>query len=399
MLAFVILVIAARLSYLVFGDWSRFSPFYIEIAIWPLYGVFSAVALHRVVTTLQWAIGAAVPRPAEGGPVLAGFGALAAWLLPLPAAVIAVMLALSQSPAQTVPFPPRTTAMVDVLRADIALARSSPFRGRVATIIPVDPSSVDDPWLQQFNIGQKVWRATGNDQMSIGLWYYRIPTLFVYNQALSPVFHALIKRTLQRPALAHTRNIEIYTHADARMLKLFGVRYVILPQDKSAIGELRKVEEIDGQSWGLFELSEPNLGTYSPTSVEVRSSLASILDFMADESVDLTKTAVVRAGIDGPFVPAETSSLSVVDGDLHIVARSAGRSLLVVPLEFSHCLELHNRLTNPGDGEASLVRVDGTLTGIVFERRLDTVLAFRTGPLQNPTCRWKDYRELQEMLR
>jgi hypothetical protein len=43
-------------------------------------------------------------------------------------------------------------------------------------------------------------------------------------------------------------------------------------------------------------------------------------------------------------------------------------------------------------------RIDGLLTGIVFERHLDAVLSFRIGPLHNPLCRWEDYREMKVML-
>jgi hypothetical protein len=39
------------------------------------------------------------------------------------------------------------------------------------------------------------------------------------------------------------------------------------------------------------------------------------------------------------------------------------------------------------------------LTGLVFEHEIDAVIAFRTGPLHSPTCRWRDYQDLREMLR
>jgi hypothetical protein len=42
---------------------------------------------------------------------------------------------------------------------------------------------------------------------------------------------------------------------------------------------------------------------------------------------------------------------------------------------------------------ASLQRVDGVLTGLLFDRKVDTVIAFRTGPFHNPTCRYEDFRE------
>ena len=62
-------------------------------------------------------------------------------------------------------------------------------------------------------IGREI---SGNDEMSVGLWYFRVPTLFEYNQFLSPAFHALIKRTMQRPPIAHQRNITILTYPNAR---------------------------------------------------------------------------------------------------------------------------------------------------------------------------------------
>jgi hypothetical protein len=41
----------------------------------------------------------------------------------------------------------------------------------------------------------------------------------------------------------------------------------------------------------LSELTSPNLATYSPVYTEVRNDLDSILDFVMDENVDLTKSA------------------------------------------------------------------------------------------------------------
>jgi hypothetical protein len=47
---------------------------------------------------------------------------------------------------------------------------------------------------------------------------------------------------------------------------------------------------------------------------------------------------------------------------------------------------------------AALIRVDGVLTGIVFEHDLDAMLSFRIGPLHNPLRRWQDYQDLRAML-
>jgi hypothetical protein len=74
----------------------------------------------------------------------------------------------------------------------------------------------------------------------------------------------------------------------------------------------------------------------------------------------------------------QSSSLSMDGGDLHIKAQGGPTA---------------------GVSKAEPIQVDGLLTGVVFEHDLDAVLAFRTGPLRNPTCRWQDYQELKEMLR
>jgi hypothetical protein len=293
-------------------------------------------------------------------------------------------------------FPPRISPVVAILRDNIALDSFSKFYGRILTAIPVKADGMD-AWSQQFSAASQWAEVAGNDEMSVGLWYFRVPTLFEYNQFLSPVFHALIKRTMQRPPIAHQRNITILTYPNRRILKLLGVRYVLMPQPDALLGELRATEDRAGVQWGLIELPEPNLASYSPTSIETRRDLTSALDFVADDSVDLTKRAVTASPVIGALVPAQSSALAMANEDLHVVAKSAGRSLVVVPVEFSHCMELHELGLGTGTG-AVLLRVDGVLTGIVFEHDLDAVLAFRIGPLHNPLCRWQDYQDLRAMM-
>lgn len=378
LLATVGVLLLCALALLISKDWILPPPIYVEIACWPLYALFAAVALAKVAAF----VGRRLP------PVATSAGRL----LPVPAALAALLMAFSKPTTNSLPFPPRLTPIVATLKSSIALLPGAAFNGRVATIIPVDRAGAD-PWVQQVEAAFKVWKTIGNDQMSLGLWYFRIPTLFEYTQFSSPMFHALVKRTLQQPAMPHQRNIIIVSRANERVLALLGVGYVVMPQAESPVGARRIVEDVAGEPWGLFELAAPNLATYSPTDVSVRPDLASTLNFVADDKIDLAARAVAIEEIAGPLLPVKASKLSMSDGDLRIVAQSAGRSLLIVPVEFSRCLELR------GGGDARLVRVDGVLTGLVFEREIDAVIAFRTGPLVNPTCRWQDYQDLQAMLR
>jgi hypothetical protein len=147
----------------------------------------------------------------------------------------------------------------------------------------------------------------------------------------------------------------------------------------------------------LIELSKPNLATYSPTSVETRRDLSSMLDFVVDDSIDLSERAVAQEQVPGPLTPVRSVALSMAGKDLRVVADSDGRSLIVVPLEFSHCLELIETPAGQESG-ATALRIDGLLTGIAFAHHIDAVLSFRIGPLHNPTCRWADYRDLKALL-
>ena len=319
-------------------------------------------------------------------------------LIVLPAVLLLMTtLVIRKSPtAIGYPFPPRISPVVAILKANIALDSSSRFSGRILTAMPVKADG-GDAWDQQSNAERDWAQTSGNDEMSIGLWYYRVPTLFEYNQFLSPAFHALIKRALQRPPIAHQRNITILTYPNAPVLKLLGVRYVLMPQPDASLGVRRATENRAGQQWDLIELPEPNLATYSPTSVETRRDLSSMLDFVVDDSVDLSKQAVANEHVPGPLTPIRSVALSMAGKDLHVVADSDGRSLIIVPVEFSHCLELMRRLGGPGV-MLRVLRIDGCSPELSLTRHVDAVLSFRIGPLHNQLCRWEDYRDIRAML-
>jgi hypothetical protein len=390
LLGWVAALVAGGIALSVPPHWILPPPIYFEMAIWPLYSVFAAIALFRLSTFLV--------KTARAFLVSAAWIPDAEFILPTLLATFAFCIVISKVPGPGgYPFPPQVTPVVDILRSTIALHSDSKFNGRVATITPVDPHG-DDAWSQQFTIGERQARDAGNDEMSLGLWYYRIPTLFEYNQYASPVFHALVRRTLEQPALTHQRNITIFSYPNARVLKLLGVRYVLTPQPAPALGQLQAVETRDGQRWSLFELSQPNLATYSPTQLETRPDLAATLTFIANDKVDLSKQAVTQKPIDGTLAALTSSSLSMINGDFHVMAKSSGKSLLAVPVEYSHCLTL--RETRPLTAASpEMLRIDGLLTGILFERGLDATLSFRVGPLTNPLCRWRDFEEIKAMTR
>ena len=209
LLALIGIFFSAGIALTLMPRWILPPPIYLEIAVWPLYGVFAAIALH-------WIVGFIVERFARlklstDCRGRAEFILLAAALVPV------AVLAMTKSPTVVgYPFPPQISPVVAILRDKIALDSFSKFNGRILTVMPVKAGDID-AWSQQFHAAYDWAQTAGNDEMSVGLWYFRVPTLFEYNQFLSPAFHALIKQALQRPPIVHPRNITILTYPNERV--------------------------------------------------------------------------------------------------------------------------------------------------------------------------------------
>jgi hypothetical protein len=285
------------------------------------------------------------------------------------------------------PVPPSLPPIVKTLASRTAIRNGAPFAGRVATLVPL--KSEADAWVQQRNGMRLLALATGNDHFSTGLWWYRIPTLLEYNAFSSPALHALKKAALERSSRPHYRDVAVYTRPNARIFELLGVRYLIVPATLGQTGTTRQTETIADETWRLEELPAPNLGTYTPTIIEHASSISQMIDRVAASDFDPATMAVAAVDFSQPLVAAKEIALHFSGGDLRVTGTSSGQTLVVIPREYSHCLEL---IPN-GPGTASLHRVDGVLTGVVFDRKVDAVIALRTGPFHNPTCRYQDFRD------
>jgi hypothetical protein len=74
-----------------------------------------------------------------------------------------------------------------------------------------------------------------------------------------------------------------------------------------------------------------------------------------------------------------------VKGGYRITARSAGASLLILPVQFSHCWQLK---AEPGS-EGSIYRANLVQTGIFFRNQIDAEVRFGFG-LTNSSCRRQD---------
>ena len=117
-------------------------------------------------------------------------------------------------------------------------------------------------------------------------------------------------------------------------------------------------------------------------------------NIMADKAFN-TYDAVTFSGQPSltTLVPATSSKITIEQNGLHLQANSSGKTLLILPFEFSHCLTIKSL-----SGSVPIViRVDIALMGILFEKQVNVSIDNRTGLFANPRCKLTDYREFAQL--
>jgi hypothetical protein len=366
------------------------SPVYFEICFWPFSLFFCAVVLadgSRAIVQVLRLMSGRTPR------WLGEHGALTAVML-----VVALTLAKEAWIEPAVPAqcrdqilsPTHRTAISEKLRNTIGFVPGAPFRGLVATIDGVgDRPSIG--WMDLINNDMRTWRRTGNEHRVVGLWSYGIPILFQYFTFITPPYYLMLTEFLSRPADLQTRSVFVLTRANIPMMRLWGVRYLITDNDNVAGTEVASVEGAAGRTLRLLELPDPNLGNWSPTEVRRAADFHDALAAMHESGFDGSRTVVTDADLSGSYVPAHDASLVNDKQGFHLMANSASRSILVLPVQYSHCW------TAIGTGAPRLFRANIMQMGVAFEGRLDVRLVFRFGPIFAGQCRVMDMEDMERL--
>jgi hypothetical protein len=93
---------------------------------------------------------------------------------------------------------------------------------------------------------------------------------------------------------------------------------------------------------------------------------------------------LIRKKIKGHFVAATGATMTVRLGGVAVRASSAGESLLVLPVQYSHCWQIVS------GSDATLFRADLMLLGISFSGDLQVELRQMFGPFWDSACRVAD---------
>jgi hypothetical protein len=245
--------------------------------------------------------------------------------------------------------------------------------------------------------------AKGNLHHGPGLWQDDIPTLFDFTGRLrTPVRYAFDRYFLYSDDTERSWRVDV----DLRVLSAIGVRFIItdfpisgpklrleltIPTPPSAQQLFApSLPSLKSFQLYLYELEDVNLGQFSPTEVNKKEDASSILAALADTASDLNHTVFGVVPVSGPLRKADMESVTIVRDGYRIRASSEGLSMLLLPFEFSHCLNVVDRTAGPAP---RIFRADLLLTGVLFDRRLDSDIVFRAGPGFGARCRLQDLED------
>jgi hypothetical protein len=383
-------------------------PLYLEQGLLPLYlagavagywGVLRATArlFARIAAPLALRVGAAVRRPAPASlsahtsnaqqmrraAGLQRVGILLAILcvVVLPGKVIHYALTDAQ-PKANIFYEAwaNEPELIQFLSENIGLATDQPFRGAINLLSPIG-----------FTM------AT--------LWARGVPTINEYSQLITPDAFYFVHALLKRDVRGHLNLFHVfwsngtYSPAYWKTLEMFGTRYSAtvwpLPAPFNPGFPLttkpyrpREPDQKPG-TWYIYELPHPNVGNYSPTEVVTAGPGAEIMAALSKPDFDFARQVVLSAPLDEPLVPARDMRLSTIRGGYHLSGRSDGTSLIVLPLQFTHCLRAR-------DNKVRFVRANLMMAGVIFFGNIDTDILFDYG-IVSPGCRRADLAEMKRL--
>src|SRR5262245_21545092 len=173
-----------------------------------------------------------------------------------------------------------------------------------------------------------------------------------------------------------------------KTLQAMGVRYVVSREALDAAVQRKFAERVWGV-WRLYELPHPNVSGYSPANAILAETAPDAVSVMRRDDFDFRRDVVVATS-PGALAPARDTVLTIrLCGGFHVTGRSDGTALLVLPLQFSHCLKAHD----PG---VRIVRADIMWAGIVFSNTIDTDITFDYG-IFSPRCRRADLADVKRL--
>jgi hypothetical protein len=266
------------------------------------------------------------------------------------------------------------------------------FKGRVLNISEyIDHSQPYQPfpWLRQHHLDGINASKYHNDFRLTGLWYFNIPTLVEYSSSISPPFFYIVNSFLTKKSDKQLRGAIGISKVNEKILKSMGVRYVISNSEINA-----NHEDFVFNDLLVYELKNSNLGNYNPTKILYAKKAKDFKEIVENSNFDFSHSIVLFDELNIDLSHAKNSMLTINKGYMNIQSEAYNYSIIVLPLEFSNCIDVVNNKKDNKDFK--ILRANLNQTAILFRNKLDLDISLKAGFLNNQFCKIKDYQDMKD---
>lgn len=312
----------------------------------------------------------------------------AAWAIPIAALARALTIPILTSFHM---YPAKEPPSVEIIRDELALTAGEPFRGRLLTLAGMNSESRDQ-WPGGAGsvldvLGSQYRVLIGNDHY-VNMLPLRVPVANEFGHWTSPLTFIFLRSFFGRndDVIAVKAMFPLRSYNE-RIAKLIGVRIVVTDAPNIEGGTLLYETRAGIADLRVYRVSGVNLGQFSPTQSTNVSRAAEVIEALSSPSFNPEREVLVEEQLPLDLVPGRLVSVTTEYGPKLVVkAESAGTSILVLPFEYSYCLQLNV----PKSQSARLLPVNLQQVGLLFNANVRAEISYRFGPLDDPHCRQRD---------
>jgi hypothetical protein len=374
--------------------WRLPSPVYFEFFLWPIYCIglafFATVLISTFYRFIQSKLSGSYANFVSNK-LLINF--LPSLLLIL--GLVSYSALRSPDQRSWLFLPPDSQIMSELIR-DLSHKPGDQVKGRVATFTGMNlKNGVNWGDLQAYD--HSLLSEIDNDMRKAGFWINSIPTLTEYNSHITPRFYYLTTQFLARPGDQQVRSMMTLRSLNPKILEVLGITHVVTDSINNSLSLLASDQRVESPIY-LYKLEDSNVSGFSPVNVVNPETIREAVDLMRSDDFDFKSTVTVEKSLnlDAELVTATESKITAHDGFYRVTAKSSGKSILVLPIEYSSCFDITNQ-----DPSNSLLKVfpgNTLLLSILFDKNLDIDLRYSNSPFKNSSCRLSDYHEFKEQF-
>jgi hypothetical protein len=288
-------------------------------------------------------------------------------------------------------WPPATDSIpAQIQSKELAIKPGDNFKGRGVILVAMQKTA-PAKWLDAYNVHYYKFRVgLGNDLMN-DAEIAGIPIVNEYGHWMSPPMLALLSVAFYRPEDHIDRAAQAPRAFRSNLARAMGVSFALTDSELPQEVEIYRGSALDHPLY-MYRIVGANVGDFSPTKMIYASNAAQIVDHLQAPDFDGRKVAIAEEQIAGNLVQAESVVVSLHKGPrLHVEAHSSGTSLLVLPFEFSYCLDVQ------GTGLDRLIPINLAQIGLIIRGSALLDISYRYGLISGTSCRNEDRRRIDKL--